>query len=132
MYASNGVVGVGPESEQQYDEGQGDEPMFKITQPGSHAEQDLEIIAHQLNAQLGGVMQCLSVPKSPLLIPGSRSAMTHQKSYEYTKENIKAALREPNYWPAGMKHPSEYRKFYMANDLSFCGFSKDIKGVIDP
>ena len=123
MYASNG-------NEMAY--GEGEEPMFKVTQPGSHAEQDLEQIAHQLNAQLNGVMETLATPKSQVTAQGSRSAISHQKSYNYAKQSIKAAIAHPNYWPEGMKHPSEYRKFYMANDLSFCGFSKDIKGVIEP
>lgn len=107
--------------------------MFKVTQPGSFADQDLEMIAHQLNTQLGGVMQRVTTPRTPMSqTGGAQSKLNYQKSYAYAKENIKAAMREPNYWPAGMKHPSEYRKFYMADDLSFCGFSKNLNGVVDP
>lgn len=47
------------------------------------------------------------------------------KLYEAKKCEILNQLSKRDYWPEGMTIPKDYKKFYVANDLSFCGFAKD-------
>ena len=47
------------------------------------------------------------------------------RRYAEAKTNILKAIRSKEYWPDGMKHPREYRKFYMADDFSHCGFTRE-------
>ena len=40
---------------------------------------------------------------------------------------IESDLKQPSYWPKGLTLPSNYRKFYIASDLSYCGFAHNPK-----
>ena len=32
-------------------------------------------------------------------------------------------IKQKDYWPDGMEHPSNYKGFYWTDDLAFCGFA---------
>lgn len=46
------------------------------------------------------------------------------KRYSNTRRVLKENLKLKDYWPEGITHPSQYRRFYAANDLSYCGFAR--------
>lgn len=39
------------------------------------------------------------------------------------KNQILENIKSKQYWPNGMTHPDQYRVFYWAPDMSFCGFA---------
>lgn len=45
------------------------------------------------------------------------------RKYNATKKSIVDNMNSKQYWPKGMTHPDEYRVFYWAPDMSFCGFA---------
>lgn len=69
-------------------------------------------MAQQLNSGLVDVASYLS-------------AASTRSRYAEARKQIQEAISEKDYWPEGMRHPAEYRKFYMAEDLSFCGFTNE-------
>ena len=38
-------------------------------------------------------------------------------------------IRNQNYWPEQIRHPSEYRKFFVAEDQTYCGFALNLAEV---
>lgn len=55
----------------------------------------------------------------------NKSRKSEQNTYKKTRHNIQKNLSEKDYWPQGIRHPRDFRKFYMANDLKFCGFKAE-------
>ncbi|CDW80018.1 UNKNOWN [Stylonychia lemnae] len=45
------------------------------------------------------------------------------QSYNFKKNLIVQNIKSKDYWPESIKHPNQYREFYWAPDLSFCGFA---------
>ena len=37
------------------------------------------------------------------------------------------SLKTKDYWPESLKKPQRFRKFIVAEDLSYCGFAQDEK-----
>lgn len=42
---------------------------------------------------------------------------------------LRDRIRNQGYWPEQLKHPSEYRRFFVAEDLTFCGFALNMAEV---
>ena len=52
-----------------------------------------------------------------------------QKMYNSTKEMLLDRIRNRGYWPEQIRHPSEFRKFFIAKDLTYCGFALNLAEV---
>lgn len=50
-----------------------------------------------------------------------------ESKYFERRHLIESDLKQPSYWPKGLTLPSDYRKFYIASDLSYCGFAHNPK-----
>ncbi len=87
------------------------EKLFKGTQPGSTLNSDLDNIVEKLNAGLG-----------PLLATVQENKNESAKRYLEAKSQIRKEIKRQDYWPEGMTHPNKFRKFYLADDMSYCGF----------
>jgi len=61
--------------------------------------------------------------------PGAGINSQATRAYEIKKDMMVQNLKLKDYWPEGMTKPQQYKKFYVANDLSFCGFAKDEKEI---
>lgn len=38
-------------------------------------------------------------------------------------------MKQKSYWPDGLTMVGEFRKFYVANDLSYCGFAQNEREI---
>lgn len=55
----------------------------------------------------------------------SLAAAESSKRYCEKRSIIQENLRQKDYWPEGITHPNNFRKFYVAQDLSYCGFAQN-------
>jgi hypothetical protein len=90
------------------------EKLFRGTQPGSTLNSDLDNIVEKLNAGLGPLLATVQETGS--------SKNESAKRYLEAKSQIRKDIKQRDYWPEGMTHPNEFRKFYLADDMSYCGF----------
>lgn len=51
------------------------------------------------------------------------STKTPVQRYNIMKRQIIQNLKSKQYWPEDLKKPEQFREFYWAPDLSFCGFA---------
>lgn len=57
--------------------------------------------------------------------PQNLAAADSSRRYITKRRIIQENLKAKNYWPEGITHPNNYRKFYVAQDLSYCGFAQN-------
>ena len=57
--------------------------------------------------------------------PQSLAAADSSRRYITKRRIIQENLKAKNYCPEGITHPNNYRKFYVAQDLSYCGFAQN-------
>ena len=56
---------------------------------------------------------------------GNAGAYNSSKRYTEKRRIIQQNIKQKNYWPEGITHPKKFRKFYVAQDLSYCGFAQN-------
>jgi len=55
----------------------------------------------------------------------------HCVKYDQKRLELVQNLKTKDYWPESLKAPTYFRKFIVADDLSYCGFAKDEKTLND-
>lgn len=50
---------------------------------------------------------------------------SHCSAYEQRRSELEKNLKTKDFWPKGLREPNNFRKFIVADDLSYCGFAKD-------
>jgi hypothetical protein len=70
-----------------------------------------------LKSQVSDLEQYVSAKTPEQIIESSKRYVSRRRILENN-------LKSKNYWPDGITHPNNYRKFYVANDLSYCGFAQ--------
>ena len=63
------------------------------------------------------------------LLTKPQTASHSIRSYEQRFSALKSKLNDRQHWPDELVRPDKYRKFYVASDLSYCGFGKSEKEI---